>query len=251
VRNATEQFGPVAEAYLTSSVHSNEADLARCVKLVRPKGGPVVDIGCGAGHTTFAFAPVCERVVAVDPTPEMLRIVDRESKAYGLNNVETLLATAESMPLNSGSFEGATCRLAAHHFLNTNAFLVETARVLRPGGWLLLVDTIGIEDPEADEELDRIERQRDPSHVMCLTLDRWNELMQNSGFEIRHCESHAFPQNAVHWLDRMKVEEPARSSVLAQIANSKGWLREYFRPTGEGDLLTFRLHQGTIVAVRR
>ncbi len=238
----------MAERYLHSASHGNEAELAFCVKLANPKGGPVLDVATGPGHTAFAFAPYASRVVATDITPEMLEVAAREAAKRGLKNIETRIAAAEDLPFPAESFEGVTCRVAPHHFRDTEQFLLEVRRVLIPGGWFLLVDTVGIDDPFADEALGEIEFERDPSHVRNYTAYRWLTMVAAAGLDVEHHETIPRPHNVVAWLDRMNVEEPARSRIIDLIGHSNGWLKEYLRPHGFGDDLTFHLHQITLLA---
>lgn len=209
----------------------------------------MVDVGTGAGHTAYAFASYVDRVIATDITPEMLRIVEREAKARGLSNVETALMPAEEFDFADGSVQGVTCRVAAHHFQNVVAFLNEVYRVLAPGGWFLLVDTVGIDgDPSADEGLDQIERLRDPSHMRNYTPDRWRAMVEAAGFRIDHFEVVARSHSVEEWLDRMRVEEPTRTRLHRLFLDSTGPLRAYLQPSGEGSTLTFMLHQVFVVA---
>lgn len=248
--DAREQFGREAIKYLHSASHSNEAALARCLECASPKGGPILDVATGAGHVAYTFAPHADSVVALDITQEMLDIVDRVAAERGLSNIKTCLAPAEELPFAAESFEGVTCRVAPHHFHDVRAFLSESHRVIRPGGWLLVVDTVGIEDPQANQELQDIETWRDPSHIRDYTSAEWKEMVESAGFTIRHDEESSYPHNAFDWLRRMSVEEPTFSRVVNAIVYSDGWLRDYFRPTGEGETLTFRLHQILLVADR-
>lgn len=247
MRDSQSQFGPVAEAYLKSSSHSNEAALQACLELVHPQGGPVLDVATGAGHTAYTFAPHAEFVVASDITPEMLAVVDRVSVERSIDNIRTELFSAEDIPYPAESFEGVTCRVAAHHFHDPRLFVQEAFRVIQPRGWLLLVDTVGIDDAVADEQLQRLEAARDPSHVRNYTSSWWQSTLAEAGFTVASTEVTSYPHNAYDWMDRMRVEEPTRSKVLHQIIYSEGWLRDYLRPVGEGESLTFRLHQITLL----
>ncbi|HEY3781001.1 MAG TPA: methyltransferase domain-containing protein, partial [Fimbriimonadaceae bacterium] len=138
-----KQFGPAAEKYLSSAVHSNPDALSRIVEIVQPKGGIVVDIATGAGHVAYAFAPYVDRVIATDITPDMLRVTKKAAEERGRDNLDVLFAIAEYLPFQNQTLDGITCRLGAHHFTNVHSFVRESARALKQGGWLVIADTIG------------------------------------------------------------------------------------------------------------
>lgn len=242
-RDVREQFGPRAERYLTSHVHADTAALAEYLALVRPNGGLVLDIATGAGHTALAFAPHCAQVIASDVTPEMLAVTEQEAKRRGITNLQTAIADAEDLPFEARSFDGVTCRTAAHHFRDPRAFLAEVARVMRPSGWFLLVDTAGSDDPKANRELNEIEYRRDPSHVWDHSAGEWQGMLSAAGFEIRAQQTRLKQLLLDDWLDRMNVAEPTRSQLVDAIMNSAGELRAYLQPRDDGGTRTFRLHE--------
>ena len=99
----------------------------------------VLDVGCGAGQELLPF--VTERRalgIGIDIAPEMGR-VGRQMFASinGATRVKFLRARAEALPFPSASFDVVVCRLALPYMNNPRA-LGEMARVLRPGGVLLL-----------------------------------------------------------------------------------------------------------------
>ena len=242
--DARTQFGREAEKYLTSTTHADPGSLAHCVDLAKPNGGRFLDIATGAGHLAFAFAPLMSEVIALDITEAMLEIVERESVARGLGNISTVLAPAEELPFPAEHFEGVGCRVAPHHFHDVRAFVAEVVRVLKPGGFFILVDTLGIDDPLHDEALQHLETIRDPSHVRNLTPAAWVQLLEESGLAVEAQEIGSQVHETEVWLDRMSVEEPTRSRIHEIIRHSEGALREYLEP-GEG---TFTLRQGTFLS---
>jgi SAM-dependent methyltransferase len=73
-----------------------------------------------------------------------------------------------ALPFPYGDFDIAGCLRVLHHVHRPGLVLSELARVLRPGGRLLLVDQLGSVDPIRALEIDRFERTRDPSHERLL-----------------------------------------------------------------------------------
>ncbi|HEX2914304.1 MAG TPA: methyltransferase domain-containing protein [Chloroflexia bacterium] len=183
------QFGPAASAYSTSASHSNQSSLNNLVKLVQPKPADVMlDVATGAGHTALAFAPYLSRVVAYDLTPEMLEETARSATARGISNLETQQGLAEALPYPDNSFDLVTCRIAPHHFSDIKKALAEMARVTRPGGQVVVVDTTVPEDSGLDQEINYIEKQRDPSHVRNYRPSEWRKMFEEAHLEVTFCE---------------------------------------------------------------
>lgn len=95
--------------------------------------GPVLDLGAGTGKLTSALVDRGFDVVAVDPSPEMLRVLHER-----LPEVELRQGSAESIPLSVGSV-GLVLAAQAWHWVDADRAVPEVARVLRPGGRLGLI----------------------------------------------------------------------------------------------------------------
>src|SRR5665213_1465857 len=82
---SASQFGSNAGNYLTSAVHATGADLERLAALAgQRQPARALDLGCGAGHASFALARGGARhVTAYDPSPDMLGVVAKEAAAPG------------------------------------------------------------------------------------------------------------------------------------------------------------------------
>ncbi|MEN0085988.1 MAG: class I SAM-dependent methyltransferase [Leifsonia sp.] len=95
--------------------------------------GPVLDLGAGTGKLTTALVERGTDVTAVDPSPEMLRVLrDR------LPGVEAMEGAAERIPTPDDAF-GLVVVAQAWHWVDADLAVPEVARVLRPGGRLGLI----------------------------------------------------------------------------------------------------------------
>jgi SAM-dependent methyltransferase len=138
----------------------------RVLRLLSPLGGDerALDAGCGAGAFALAVAPHVGEVVGIDGDAALLAAA-RERAPVNAAFVE---GDVTALPFPYGDFDIAGCLRVLHHVHRPGLVLSELARVLRPGGRLLLVDQLGSVDPIRALEIDRFERTRDPSHERLL-----------------------------------------------------------------------------------
>ncbi len=245
-KDVQEQFGRAAEHYVKSAWHNQPDVLSQLAARVNSSGGTIIDIGSGTGHTAFAFAPCADKIVAVDLTPEMLAITEREAAAKSISNLTGLLANAEELPLEDGSVRGVTCRVAAHHFLHPAKFISEVHRVLEPGGWFLFIDTVGPESDKARSYVDRVETIRDPSHQSDLSVSQWLDLT-STRFDVEWQEQGPKPLDLEDWMERMHVSEGDRTELRKLILESEGVVRDYFLPLMKDNRWFFHLCEWTIL----
>ncbi len=114
----------------------------------------VADLGCGTGAVTAALAPFVREVVAVDDSEAMLGAARR--RLAGFPNVTLHHGQLESLPLASASMDAATAILVLHHLPDPARALAEVARVLRPGGRLIVVDMLPHERDEFQREMGHV-----------------------------------------------------------------------------------------------
>jgi ubiquinone/menaquinone biosynthesis C-methylase UbiE len=203
------QFDPQAQAYLTSHVHAHGPDLAHAQALVAqalPAGtGQVLDLGCGAGHLSFALAPQVARVIAVDPSPQMLATVRQAAAARGLAQIDTCEAPAEALPLADASIDLVATRYSAHHWTRLDAALQEMHRVLKPGGHVLVIDVEGEADALVDTHLQAMELLRDRSHVRNRSAGDWQALLASAGFQLLEHRRWPLRLDFTSWVARMRT----------------------------------------------
>jgi ArsR family transcriptional regulator len=100
----------------------------------------VADLGCGTGRTAAALAPHVHRVIAIDRSAPMLKAARRRTASLG--NVEVRQGSLEVLPVENASCDGAVLLLSLTYVANPAATLREAARILRPGGRLVVVDLL-------------------------------------------------------------------------------------------------------------
>jgi ubiquinone/menaquinone biosynthesis C-methylase UbiE len=115
----------------------------RILDLAAPRpGDTVVDLGAGTGLLTLAFAERVERVWALDSSRAMCDYVGVKARSAGLENVETVLASAVSIPLADGIADLVVSNYCLHELRHADKrrALEEARRVLKPGGRLVIGD---------------------------------------------------------------------------------------------------------------
>ena len=107
-----------------------------------PRGGVVLDIGTGQGHSlpelAARFAPA--QLHALDPEPDFEARCAEMVKACPVP-VTLHAAHAERIPLPDASVDMVLCHQTLHHIVDQAAALAEVFRVLKPGGMLLLAES--------------------------------------------------------------------------------------------------------------
>jgi ubiquinone/menaquinone biosynthesis C-methylase UbiE len=230
------QFGASAHDYVTSAGHAGGADLERLVGWGRKRGASrVLDVATGGGHTALAFSAFTPTVVSTDLTPSMLEAArDFIGSKAATGNVRFLASDVEALPFRDTSYGVVTCRLAAHHFPAILPALKEIARVLRPGGSLLVEDILGHDDRELGAFILEVERRRDPSHVRALTRREWEAFLKAAGMTVIHEGILSKSRPWEEWTARMRMTPEAKADRERFVLEAPPHCREAFSFTIEG-----------------
>jgi SAM-dependent methyltransferase len=133
-------------------------------------GARLLDFGCGSGRWFRFFAERGYRYSGVDVSPEMLSIARRLHPTASFENVEE----DGRIPFPDQTFDAAFSVAVIHHnpYERQEAIADELARVLRPGGHLVLFEGLGL-------------RREGRDMVLPRPLEDWDDLLSRRGFHLR------------------------------------------------------------------
>ena len=228
---AQERFGKYSDGYVTSQTHARGQELDRLVEITRPEPDwTVLDVATGGGHTALMFAPHVARVVATDITPRMLEKAEGHITSQGAENVSFEPADAEDLPFEDEAFDLVTCRIAPHHFPDPSRFVLESARVLKPQGLLLVQDHALPEDAEAAGYINDFERLRDPSHYRACRESEWMTMFEAAGLAVEHTEQIVKVHKLYPWAERQGCTPEVVQRLVAMIKEAPELVTAWMEP---------------------
>ncbi|HEV2747808.1 MAG TPA: metalloregulator ArsR/SmtB family transcription factor [Allosphingosinicella sp.] len=170
------------------SLHIAETEVEAAITraLAGKPVGRLIDIGTGTGRMIELFGPDAAGALGIDRSPEMLRLARVKLAQAGLAAAELRQGDMYALPLPSGSADTVIIHQVLHYAQHPAAAVGEAARLLAPGGRLLIVDFA----PHDREEL----RSRD-AHARLGFADeavvRWMEEAGLDGGVVDHLEGGA------------------------------------------------------------
>ncbi len=232
-RRNQAQYGRVADAYATSESHAGGDDLAWfTARAGSVLPGLALDVACGGGFATRALIAAGHRVVGTDITPESVAAARATTERPALG---WAVGAAEQLPVRTGSMNVVSCRIAPHHFGDIARFVDEVARVLAPGGMLLLVDTTVPEDEDLARWLDDVERLRDPSHGRSWPASRWRAVLRGSRLDVAESMLTRKRHDLEPWLTRSGCVGDTADEVRRRFREADADTRAAYRVEVEAD----------------
>lgn len=150
----------------------------------------LLDIGTGTGRILELLGPHAVAAAGVDRSPEMLRIARTRLDAAGLQGLEIRQADMADLPFAEAAFDTVVIHQVLHFSEDPAAALREAARVLAPGGQLLVADYA----PHAEEEL----RTRYRHVRLGFAPEVMAQQIEAAGLAIGESRRVAGPRLAVH-----------------------------------------------------
>src|SRR4051794_16120547 len=159
------------------------------MRLGKMRNARVLDVGCGFGWQALLIALLGGNdVVANDIRESMIDVVDSRAGALGDTlsaaggSVTPLLGDICSLNVEDESFDAIFCNQTVEHIHDLPPFFKTAARVLRPGGWMVIANDNNTLNPKQFAEFREMWRRRDRSHDYIEQLKRERPI-ENAGIE--------------------------------------------------------------------
>jgi len=138
-RDYFEQIAPTWDAYVASAY---EVELQERLTRLLPwhQNMTVLDVGTGTGYLAGMMAPLVGEVIGVDCTPAMLTRAGEKMAQAGYQHVSFREGMAEQLPFATGSVDVVMCHMLLHHVVSPRTVLAEFRRVVRPDGYIVIID---------------------------------------------------------------------------------------------------------------
>jgi len=238
-----ERFTRTAGQFAAFSRAVRGAEAAQLLELARAQAGGAealrgmraLDVACGPGTFALVFAPHVRHMTGFDITPAILEKARAAAAQENIVNVAWLLGNAEKLPWGEATFDLITTAYSLHHISDAARAVAEISRVLRPGGWLALVD-IAVPDGFDAQVNNAVEIARDASHVRTFTGAELQTMVGHAGLRVAAGQPGTRPRSFDDWMQiaGWKRGDPAYSETRRLLELNLPQDRSGFAPSRTG-----------------
>lgn len=201
-------------------------------------GAQVLDLASGAGSQTLSAARrvgTNGHVVANDISETMLRHVQENARAAGLDNVSTLLGAAEELDLPPESFDAVICRVALMLFIDPSKTLIKVRDALKRGRKMsVMVFTTPTANAFMAKPMQILLRHAGkkppaPGQPGIFALGApgvLERLFTESGFTNFEQRTHSFPMKLKSAMDALQMMQDAFGAYRAVLGDSPQEIRK-------------------------
>ncbi|MEJ7590936.1 MAG: class I SAM-dependent methyltransferase [Planctomycetaceae bacterium] len=135
---------------------SNQAFVEIVRELIPATATKVLDLGCGPGDVMIRLARACPtlKITAVDGSPAMIQLAQTAIDDSGLSmTIRALQGCVPGLPLSAGHFDAVLSKDFLHHLPDPMALWHEVQRLIKPGGFICVMDLWRPDSPEAAQEI--------------------------------------------------------------------------------------------------
>ncbi|MEM7411921.1 MAG: metalloregulator ArsR/SmtB family transcription factor [Myxococcota bacterium] len=180
-RSFFDAVGPEWDAL--RKVFHDDALRSRAIIRLVPPGLRVADIGTGTGILAAELARLGMSVIAIDHSARMLEAARTKLEAEGISGVELREGEVSALPLSDSELDAAFAHMVVHYLPSPADAIREMARVVRPGGQVILIDFVRHEHEWMRQELG--------VHWLGFDLDEVASWFAQAGLEETRTEIHS------------------------------------------------------------
>jgi ubiquinone/menaquinone biosynthesis C-methylase UbiE len=166
-------------------------------RVVGAAEGRVLEVGVGSGLNLPLYRPCTRSVVAVEPSPPLLRRARGRAEAAAMP-VELVEGSAEALPFADASVDTVVTTWTLCTIPDVAAALAEMRRVLRPGGALLFVEHGRAPEPNVARWQDRLDPLWSRLAGGCHLNRPIDRLLREAGFHVDRLRNFRLPGPPTH-----------------------------------------------------
>ncbi|MEI6829384.1 MAG: class I SAM-dependent methyltransferase [Synechococcaceae cyanobacterium ELA445] len=137
VEQRSRWYAPAAEAYAATRPRYPQPIIDAVVaRAGLTAASSVLEVGCGPGTATEAFAELGCRILAIEPNPEFCRLAQKACERF--SNVEVATTSLEEWDVKQGCFQ-AVVAASSFHWIPPEIAYPKAAQALKANGWLILL----------------------------------------------------------------------------------------------------------------
>ncbi|MFC9439320.1 class I SAM-dependent methyltransferase [Nocardia sp. NPDC057030] len=176
------RFATIAQAY--AGGQARRLDVELLAEMIRPLAFErALDVATGTAAAAAVAAKVGVRaqIVGVDSSAQML---EQARVNDGVSGVQLVVALVEELPFADATFDLVLCTRALHHVKRPGLVVAEMARVVRPGGHVIIADNVTGLTGATHAHFEELQRLRDPGHACTLTERQLIDLLLDNSLDI-------------------------------------------------------------------
>ena len=181
---------------------TGEDPFAEALALASPRSGDrVLDLSGRAGLIALKVASVASVVEAMQPDDELAEEGRRLAQTMNTSNVFFHAGPLHRLPFDSGQLDLVIWCLGLAQQPRPLGTMAEIARVLSPGGRLVVQEIMAFGHPPLDLKIWELERRRNPGHFLYYTEEEVEGMLSLTKFQVSEKIQGRMTQDFAYWAD--------------------------------------------------
>lgn len=222
------------------------------VDLLNPAhGAHILDLATHHGDTAIALAQAGCVVTAIDSSEKAIHKCHEILLEKNISNVTALVMDAENLTFGDRKFDGATCRMAMHHFDDVPEALKQIAKILKENAPVIIGDAVSPDNRALGDFLMKIGRLRDETFKTLFTVDDWKKLLEENGLRLVDYKLTKDTRDATRWLERSPLSDEQKERIHRAFVDSTQEAKDYLQAKiSDGKIVEFTDDKILIKAVK-